>query len=352
MLRRGDWRYPGFISTLVFGLSAAAHAGVPQEVADRLGNDLTPMGSQKAGNKAGTIPEWTGGLQSPPAHFNHKAGDRYKDPYPEDKILFTITSENAAQYEKNLSETSKALFATYPGAYKMNVYPGRRSCAQPTAVYDTIKKNALTSAGSPDGAGLSGAIRSTAFPIPGVAQEIMWNHKLKFRNFKLTRQFVAAAPTRGGDYSLFTVQDELLQHYSDPAKNDVSELENISLRYLAHTISPSRIAGNVLLVHENINQLQGSRKAWIYSPGMGAEPSSCAALRIVSRADEAVTARLERFLPPSPSAWVSTGYPRRVRVRRAMCRGRPACAPIRRRHHQTIFRAGPRPPGTRACAPP
>ena len=276
MGKRVQHHYYGFKSRVLrfcagifyaMALSSPVSAGVPAEVADRLGKDLTPMGSQKSGNKEGTIPEWTGGLQTPPPSVTYKVGDRHPDPYADDKALFTITAATAGQYAKNLTETTMAMFTTYPDTYKMNVFPARRSCAQPAAVYEIVKRNALNSAGSADGVGLTGAIRSTAFPIPGVAQEVIWNHKLKFRNYKVTRQFVAAVPTRSGDFTPYVVQDEVLQHYSDPAKTDVSELNNISLRYIAHTISPARAAGNVVLVHETINQAQGSRKAWIYSPG-------------------------------------------------------------------------------------
>lgn len=59
----------------------------------------------------------------------------------------------------------------------------------------------------------------------------------------------------------------MLQNYSDPAAKDVSELDNISLRYIANTIAPARAAGNVVMVHETINQVDGARKAWVYSPG-------------------------------------------------------------------------------------
>lgn len=259
-----------FASLICIGaiaLSSMASSGVPVEVADRLGNDLTPMGSQKSGNKAGTIPEWTGGLQSPPANVTYKLGDRHPNPFADDKILFTITAQNKAQYEKNLTETTKAMLAAYPDTYKMHVYPGRRSCAQPAAIYESIKNNALTSAETPDGAGLSGAIHGTAFPIPSTAQQFIWNHKLKFRNFKVTRQFVAALPTRSGDFNEYVVQDEVMQDYSNPAKKDVSELNNISLRYIANTIAPARAAGNVVMVHETIDQSQSPRKAWVYSPG-------------------------------------------------------------------------------------
>jgi len=44
--------------------SVAFGAVSPQEAA-RLGQDLTPLGGEKAGNKDGSIPAWTGGLRSP-----------------------------------------------------------------------------------------------------------------------------------------------------------------------------------------------------------------------------------------------------------------------------------------------
>ena len=54
---------------LALGIGQAAAGAKPDEI-DRLSNDLTPMGSERAGNAAGTIPEWTGGITSPPAGAN------------------------------------------------------------------------------------------------------------------------------------------------------------------------------------------------------------------------------------------------------------------------------------------
>lgn len=42
-------------------LSAQVQAKVSPEEAARLGQELTPMGAEKAGNAEGTIPAWTGG---------------------------------------------------------------------------------------------------------------------------------------------------------------------------------------------------------------------------------------------------------------------------------------------------
>ena len=248
-------------------LATAALAGVPQEVVDRLGKDLTPLGSQKSGNKDGAIPEWTGGLQSPPSNVTYKIGDRHPDPFASDKILFTITSANVAQYEKNLAEGSKAMFKAYPETYKMNVYPTHRTCAQPDALYEVLKSNALNSVGSSTGVGFTGGLRSTVFPIPSTAQEVMWNHKLKFRNVKFTRQLANATPTRGGDFTLYVSQSDGYVKFSDPAIKSVEELGNVSFKYINNTIAPARSAGNVILIHETINETSGPRKAWVYSPG-------------------------------------------------------------------------------------
>ena len=44
---------------------AAAHAAVTPEEAARLKTELTPFGAEKAGNKDGSIPAWTGGYSTP-----------------------------------------------------------------------------------------------------------------------------------------------------------------------------------------------------------------------------------------------------------------------------------------------
>jgi len=59
-----------------------AGAEVPAEQAARLGADLTPLGAERAGNAAGTIPAWTGGITEAPAGY--EPGDAHPDPHPGD----------------------------------------------------------------------------------------------------------------------------------------------------------------------------------------------------------------------------------------------------------------------------
>ncbi len=245
-------------------IAGAAWADVPAEVAARLGQDLTPLGSQKSGNKDGTITEWTGGLSSIPAGVSYNQGDRHPDPFPNDKPLYTITPANVAQYEGKLTQVSTSLLKAYPGAYKMNVYETRRTCANPPSVYEANKNNAVVGKMIPSGNGFTGSIMGVPFPITGVANENIFNQRLRYRGYKLTRQYVSAAPTRAGEYSVYTVQDEVIFPYADPTMTKVEDINDIWAYYINNTVSPARAAGNVVLIHDPV---VGERKAWVYSPG-------------------------------------------------------------------------------------
>mgnify|MGYP001107166654 CR=1 FL=1 len=72
--------------------AGVAQANTTAAKAAALGTTLTPMGSEKAGNAAGTIPAWDGGITRAPAGY--KAGRDHIDPYAGDKPLFTITAAN------------------------------------------------------------------------------------------------------------------------------------------------------------------------------------------------------------------------------------------------------------------
>ncbi|MDX1519140.1 MAG: DUF1329 domain-containing protein, partial [Gammaproteobacteria bacterium] len=56
---------------LALGLAIVftSHAEITADQVARLGNDLTPLGGEKAGNSDGTIPAWNGGITTPPAGY-------------------------------------------------------------------------------------------------------------------------------------------------------------------------------------------------------------------------------------------------------------------------------------------
>lgn len=248
----------------ISAIATSALAKVPEAQVNRLGQDLTPMGSEKAGE--GDIPAWTGGLQTVPSNVSYQPGDKLANPFESDPIKYTITAQNMGQYEALLTPGYKAMLQTYP-SYKMNVYETRRTCAFPDRYYEATKRNAQVGELVGGGSGVSEAIFGTPFPIANNALEMIWNHTLRYRSFKAVRQFAAAPVTRGGDYTLQIVQDEAILAWSDPSKQRAEDLNNISIYYIANTIAPARAAGNVILVYEALNAQTQPRQAWQYSPG-------------------------------------------------------------------------------------
>ena len=239
-------------------------AAVSASEAARLGKDLTPIGAERKGN-GGAIPAWTGGIESP-AGF--KMGDKHIDPFPGDKVQFTITAQNYTKYAANLTEGQIAMFKKYPDTYKMPVYQTRRSSGYPQHVYDKTKENATNTKLVDGGNGMSNYDVGVPFPIPADGMEVIWNHIVRYRGGSVSRVVGQATPQANGSYTMVKFNDEFtfknkLSDYNPATMKD----NNILFYFKQEVVSPARLAGNVLLVHETLDQVKEPRKAWIYNAG-------------------------------------------------------------------------------------
>jgi hypothetical protein len=75
-----------------------------------------------------------------------------------------------------------------------------------------------------------------------------------------------AAVTPDGKYNMVKFRDELFAVYALPDAKE-ENLNNTILYFTQETLSPARLAGEILLVHETLDQAKENRRAWIYSPG-------------------------------------------------------------------------------------
>jgi len=232
----------------------------------RLGNDLTPMGSVRAGNADGRIPAWNGGLGRNDWPAGYAPGDRHLDPYAGQEPLYVITGANYREYADRLSVGQMAVFERYPDTYKMKVYPTERSASFPQFIYDASIRNASTGRLTADGEGVTNVSEGFPFPLPQNAYELMWNHKLKYKGTGGTRYNNQVAPTTRGSFQLVRLREELLGLYYAEGSS-IEDTNNILLYFFQEVESPARLAGNILLVHETLNQLEQPRQAWIYNPG-------------------------------------------------------------------------------------
>jgi hypothetical protein len=241
-----------------------AWAGAKPDQIHRLNEDLTPMGSERAGNADGTIPEWTGGITQPPAGY--KVGDHHPNPFPEDKPLFRIDGSNYKQHADKLSPGQLATLEKYPETYYMDVYPSRRTTSFPQRTYEMTAKNGATARLTENGEGVLDAAEGFPFPFPENAYELMWNHKLKYKGIGGVRYNTQIAPTADGNFSVTVIREELLGLYYKEGVT-IADINNVLLYFFQEVESPARLAGNILLVHETLNQTELPRQAWIYNPG-------------------------------------------------------------------------------------
>jgi len=247
-------------------LSGTAVAKITAEQVKSLSKELTPMGAVRGANKDGSIPEWTGGITKVPAGYN--VGDHHPDPYPTDKIKYTITAKNLAEYKDVLTPGQVKLFETYPETFKMNVYQTHRSASYPEHVYQAVTANATRAELVEGGNGIKGAAVGIPFPVPANGLEAIWNHELRYRGESLTRQAGQAAPTASGDYTYVGLKESLLIPYGVKGVT-TEELENTNIlfKFKQKLTEPARLAGTALLVHETMDQIKTPRQAWTYNTG-------------------------------------------------------------------------------------
>src|SRR3546814_17782736 len=107
------------LTLLFLPLMASAIAKVTADEAARLGKALTPLGAERAGNAAGTIPAWTGGLPKQDL-------PRAANPFAAAKSLHKIQAQNMAQHAHGLTDSHEARFKTFPD-HKKTVQPTRHN---------------------------------------------------------------------------------------------------------------------------------------------------------------------------------------------------------------------------------
>ncbi|GLZ84301.1 hypothetical protein Pres01_03520 [Metapseudomonas resinovorans] len=247
-------------------LATSVIAAVSPQEADQLGSTLTPLGAQKEGNADGSIPAWTGGLKPGAAPVDAKGflGNPFKD----EKPLFTITAANAEQYKDKLTPGQLAMFKRYADSYRIPVYKSERTAAAPEDIYAVAKKSAVTTELTDGGNGLRNfaEIRYYPFPIPKSGVEVYWNHTNRYRGGNMLRQAAQAAPQVNGSYSIVEYDDEL-SYPQNMEGIDPQQAANLLYFYKQQITAPSRLAGNVVLIHETIDQVKEPRLAWVYNAG-------------------------------------------------------------------------------------
>ena len=253
------------LSTICLGILATADlvAGPQPNQVHRLSEDLTPVGAERAGNEAGTIPAWTGGILEPPVPY--EPGDHHPDPFIGEQALFRIDAGNLEQYREFLGTGQVAMLEKYPDFY-LEVYPSHRTAAFPERIYEMTARNAARGALAEYGNAVVNVAEGFPFPFPENAHELIWNHRLRYKGTGSIRHINMIAPTRRGAFTEVLMTVTTTNPYYEEGAT-LESIDNHLLMFRREITAPPRLAGASLLVFESLNQVLQPRKAWIYNPG-------------------------------------------------------------------------------------
>ncbi|WP_235978862.1 DUF1329 domain-containing protein [Zestomonas carbonaria] len=240
-----------------------AQAKVSPEQADRLGQDLTPLGGERAGNAAGTIPAWDGGLDKPIAGY--QPGMHHPDPYAADAVQYVVNRDNLDQYQKLLTPGLQRLLERQP-SYHLRVMPSRRSAAAPQRIYAATRFNAENAELISGGNGVQGVAAGVPFPLPQSGQEAIWNHVLRYRGEQIHLVTNQAAVLANGSYNLLKLDRDIYFVYGREGMTPQG-LDNTLFYYKYRVVAPAKVAGSALVVQETLDQVLAIRKAWRFNRG-------------------------------------------------------------------------------------
>ena len=246
---------------IAFGQQASA--AVSAEEAAKLKSELTPLGAEKAGNKDGSIPAWTGGYTTPIP--GDKSGGRRGDPFKDEKPLFAITSSNLEQYAGKLTDGTKAMLKKYPDSFRVEIYKTHRTAAAPESVYSNTFKNATRA--KMNGDVVEGAYGGVPFPIPKTGAEVMWNHLLRWRgaSTRLTaRQYQLTADGKAVLASDIVHIQQMPYYFEDGTPEEFSKT-NEYYQVRITTSAPAIRAGEAIAGRTNL--VASKDQGWVYLVG-------------------------------------------------------------------------------------
>lgn len=247
----------------------------PSDFATLSKTTLTPVGAERAGNAAGTIPAWTGGMTKLPAGVEwNPATEMTPDFWPDEAPLYEVNASNMAKHADNLSLGVQTLIQKQ--GMSLKVYPTHRTAACPQWVYDNILANSQRAQINPAGGrlGFTGGYGGIPFPVPDTSDplvagaQVMWNHNTRWEGSH-SRSNQATWAVSDGQPVLCS---GLVTAFYYPYYQQSGDLSSFNGRiyYINNRFfSPSTDAGSQIIAYYSTNPLQQPDIAWELLLGQG-----------------------------------------------------------------------------------
>lgn len=234
---------------------------------------LTPMGAERAGNAAGTIPAWTGGFTTVPADWD-QARQVVPDFWASEAPLYVVDASNMAQYADILSEGVQTLIQKQGASLK--VYPTHRTAAAPQWVYDNIVLNSQRAALNPAGGrlGFSGGYGGIPFPVPDASDplaagaQVIWNHETRWGGVANNCTIFAYVVSDGQIVLSGKAPSTVRYPYYD-RNGSLATYQGYFYEVHASFTAPATQTGFEIIEYESSDQLTHPVEAWELLQGQG-----------------------------------------------------------------------------------
>jgi hypothetical protein len=241
--------------TLLKGLLVPFFIGAATVNASGLSPDLTPTGAIAKGSTDGLVPAWVA---------DKKEADRIQQALASETPQLIINGSNFQQHVEYLTDGQIALFNKYPNTYEMPVYQSHRLHHVPDWLKAATIKNKADAQLIDNGNGITNVWPGQPFPEPKNAHEVLWNHLTAWRGISLKGIFLESAVHPKQDFYITKTDLEIAMPFYQANREAVTD--NIILNYyLTRIVSPPRIAGGAILVHDSMNAKAKQRQSWIYN---------------------------------------------------------------------------------------
>ncbi len=225
-------------------VAAGALAASPADIA-RLGQDLTGAGAEKAGNKDGSIPEFSGMSKPLPGWSAGKLREDFWK-YRSEKALFTIDASNVDKYADKLTAGQVQMLKQVKG-YSMPVFPTHRECGLPDSVLANTKDGAGKAAIAKNGWSLESAVLpGVPFPLPQKGIEVMWNWLMRYQGVaaEWPDGYTVVSPRPGTSAPIVTRWNQLAYYpWAKPGKNSPQDNQAVQNGFYYLYSEPAALAG-------------------------------------------------------------------------------------------------------------
>ena len=284
-------------------LSPACRPRVGGRTRPKLGKNADAVGAEKAGNAAGTIPAWDGGITKAAAGLQGRR--HYPDPFGGDKPLFTITRPTRSKYKANLSPGADGDAEEVPRRTRWSSIPRRRSASFPAGHYKETRRTPPRQARRRAATASWADAGGIPFPIP--------KDGLRGRSGTtccVPRRHLRDELEPGGGHARrrlhpgeVRVRVRLLATATVTSRRTQREDQQASSTSCRTVTAPARLAGQILLVHED------ARPGEAAAPGLDLQPRPAPRAPRAQRRPTTTPARRPTACAPTTTSTCSTARP-------------------------------------------